>query len=46
MDIVGPTGPKPWLQTTAKMLWDDANLYISAELEDPRVFAHETRHDR
>lgn len=46
VDIVGPTGPEPWLQTTAKILWDDANLYISAELEDPRVFAQETLHDR
>lgn len=46
VDIVGSTGPKPWVQTSAKMLWDSSHLYIAAELQDPSVFAYETKHDR
>lgn len=46
VDIVGPDGPKPWFKTHVKMLWNDALLYIAAELEEPRAFAHLTLHDR
>lgn len=45
VDIVGPT-VTPWLRTRAKMLWDAEALYIAADLEDPRLFAHQTNHDR
>lgn len=45
VDIVGPS-IVPWHRTTAKMVWDDSNLYIAAELEDPRGFAYESKHDR
>lgn len=45
VDIVGPS-IRPWYRTTAKMLWDADNLYIAAEMEEPRAFAHQTLHDR
>jgi hypothetical protein len=39
VDIEGSSKPAPLYRTHAKMLWDDANLYIAAELEDPHVWA-------
>jgi hypothetical protein len=38
-DIEGTAKPAPRLKTRAKMLWDDTNLYIAAELEEPHVWA-------
>jgi hypothetical protein len=43
---VGPTGPAPWFATHVRMLWDDTALYIAADLEDTRMFAQQTLHDR
>ena len=37
--------PRPRFQTRAKMLWDDQNLYIGAELSEPNVKATLTQHD-
>jgi hypothetical protein len=45
VDIEGDRKPKPRLRTRVKMLWDDDNLYIAAELEEPHVWATLTRHD-
>jgi hypothetical protein len=39
VDIEGPTKPAPRYKTRAKLLWDDSNLYIAAELEEPDVWA-------
>src|SRR5687768_199203 len=40
VDIVGSTGkPPPPLRTRAKLTWDDENLYIAAELTEPRISA-------
>ncbi|HPT21115.1 MAG TPA: carbohydrate-binding family 9-like protein [Bacteroidales bacterium] len=38
-DIEGSAKPVPRFKTRAKMLWDDSNLYIAAELEEPHVWA-------
>src|SRR5256885_15781406 len=38
IDVRGPGFPKPHLRTRCKLLWDDKNLYIAAELEDPDVW--------
>ncbi len=45
MDIEGAARPAPPLLTRAKLLWDDANLYIGALLEEPHVWAVLTRRD-
>jgi hypothetical protein len=45
VDIEGAGKPTPRFRTRAKMLWDDRNLYIAAELEEPHVWATLTRHD-
>jgi hypothetical protein len=39
VDIEGSAKPVPRLKTHAKLLWDDLNLYIAAELEEPHVWA-------
>ena len=39
VDIEGDLKPAPKLKTYAKMLWDDTNLYIAAEIEEPHVWA-------
>jgi hypothetical protein len=39
VDIEGSAKPAPKWKTHAKMLWDDNNLYIAAEIEDPHVWA-------
>jgi hypothetical protein len=44
-DIEGEVKPKPRFRTRAKMLWDDQNFYIAAELEEPHVWATLTNHD-
>src|SRR5262249_45220406 len=45
VDIEGDARPKPTYRTRVKMLWDDKNLYIGAELEEPHVWATLTKHD-
>ena len=38
-DITGNPGLKPALKTRVKMLWDDENLYVAAELTEPHIWA-------
>ncbi len=38
-DIEGDSKPVPTWQTHFKMLWDEQNLYILADLEEPNVWA-------
>jgi len=45
MDIRGAQGPEPRFHTRMKMLWDDDNFYVAAELEEPDVWATLTQHD-
>jgi hypothetical protein len=45
VDIEGDKKPKPRFRTRVKMLWDDDNLYIAAELEEPHVWATLRQHD-
>lgn len=45
VDIEGDLRPRPPLRTRMKMLWDDENLYIAAEMEEPRVWATLTERD-
>jgi hypothetical protein len=45
VDIEGDAKPRPRFRTRAKMLWDDRNFYIAADLEEPHVWATLTKHD-
>lgn len=45
VDIEGAVKPQPRFQTRMKMVWDDDNLYIGAELEEPDVWGTLTQHD-
>lgn len=45
VDIEGDAKPTPRFRTRVKMLWDDTNLYIAAELEEPHVQGTFTKHD-
>ncbi|KAK2568818.1 hypothetical protein P5673_006856 [Acropora cervicornis] len=45
IDIQGPDWKKPRFRTHAKMLWDDAYLYIGAFLQETDVWANQTKHD-
>jgi hypothetical protein len=45
VDIEGDVKPRPTWRTRMKMLWDDNNLYIAAELTEPNVWATITQHD-
>jgi hypothetical protein len=45
-DIEGDAKPKPLYQTRFKMLWDDENLYILAELEEPNVWCYYMNRDQ
>jgi hypothetical protein len=45
IDIQGTGHPTPRYRTRAKMLWDDDNLYVAAELEEPHIWGTLTRHD-
>ncbi len=45
VDIEGDLKPHPPLQTNVKMLWDNNNLYIAAQIRDPQVWATLTHHD-
>jgi len=44
-DIEGDARPKPRFRTRAKMLWDDNNFYVAAQLEEPHVWGTNTQHD-
>lgn len=44
-DIEGDMRPKPALRTRAKMLWDSANLYIYAELQETDLWGTLRQHD-
>lgn len=46
VDFVGPTGPRPWLDSKFKMLWDASALYVLVWMEDTGLFANGTKHDR
>lgn len=45
VDIEGDIRPKPRFATRAKMLWDDDNLYIAAELMGNEIWATVTERD-
>ncbi|NLH99502.1 MAG: hypothetical protein GX446_08400 [Chthonomonadales bacterium] len=45
VDIEGSARPAPRFRTRAKLLWDDACLYVGAEIEEPHVWATLTEHD-
>lgn len=45
IDIEGNNKPLPYLKTKAKLLWDEDNLYIAAELEEPHLWATLQKHD-
>ncbi len=46
IDIRGKEHPKqPIYSTRMKMLWDDENIYIAAELEEPHLWATLTKRD-
>ena len=44
-DIEGEKKPLPLHRTRVKMLWDEKNLYIFAELEEPHVWGYFDEHD-
>ncbi|MFM1832601.1 MAG: hypothetical protein RLZZ461_917 [Planctomycetota bacterium] len=44
-DIEGSTRPTPIFRTRAKMLWDDAHLYVAAELNEFDLWATYDRRD-
>jgi len=44
-DIEGDKKPHPALRTQVKMLWGDSCIYIAAKLQEPNVWAYETKHD-
>ncbi len=39
VDIEGEIKPRPFHQTRVKMLWDEAWLYIAAEMAEPNIWA-------
>jgi hypothetical protein len=45
VDIEGDKKPRPRHRTRMKMVWDDQNLYIAAQLDEPHVWATLTKHD-
>jgi hypothetical protein len=45
VDITGHEDLRPVYRTRMKMLWDDHNLYIAAEMEEPDVHGTLTAHD-
>ncbi|MBK7711123.1 MAG: carbohydrate-binding family 9-like protein [Bacteroidales bacterium] len=45
VDIEGTSKPLPKWKTHAKLLWDDSNLYVAAELEEPHVWARLRQRD-
>jgi hypothetical protein len=45
VDIQGALKPAPRFRTRAKMLWDQDNLYIAAEIDEPQIWATLREHD-
>jgi len=45
IDIEGGDRPKPRFSTRARMLWDDRYFYVTAEMEEPHVWATLTKRD-
>jgi hypothetical protein len=45
VDIEGGSRPQPRFRTRARMLWDQENLYVAAEMEEPDVWSTLTRRD-
>ena len=45
VDIEGDAKPRPTLDTRVKMLWDDEQFYVGADLAEPRLWATLTAHD-
>ncbi|MCD7976393.1 MAG: carbohydrate-binding family 9-like protein [Tannerellaceae bacterium] len=45
VDIKGEKGEKPYLQTRAKMAYDDNGLYVAVVMEEPHIWATITEHD-
>ena len=45
VDIEGDAKPGPRFRTRAKMCWDDACIYVAAEMEEPHVWGTLTKHD-
>lgn len=44
-DIEGPSKKAPTYETKIKMLWDNENLYIYAQLVEPHIWGDITKHD-
>lgn len=44
-DIEGDKKPKPYLQTKAKMMWDDQYFYVAAELQETHIWATYDKQD-
>jgi predicted metalloprotease with PDZ domain len=45
VDIEGDTQPRPRFESRAKLLWDDAYLYVGARLDEPDVWGTLKEHD-
>lgn len=45
VDIEGDKRPKPYLQTHAKMTYDDQGMYFAVLMEEPHVWGTITEHD-
>ena len=45
VDIEGAARPAPRFRTRMKLCWDDVNLYVLAEMQEPDLWATLTRHD-
>ncbi|XP_001640679.3 uncharacterized protein LOC5520862 [Nematostella vectensis] len=45
LDIQGKDWPRPRFITKVKMRWDSLYLYIGAYLQEPDVWANQTKHD-
>ena len=45
VDIEEDKQPKPFLQTRAKMAYDDQGMYFAVLMEEPHVWATITKHD-
>lgn len=45
VDIEGDAKPKPRHKTRMKILWDNENLYIAAEMEEPHLWGTYAEHD-
>jgi len=45
VDIQGELKPLPLYRTRAKMLWDENNLYVAAEITEPHVWANLKQRD-